>query len=96
MSKLHIKGYILHTLKRRQDGLWDHQLAEQVLKEYGLQGAYWRGTVRTTLTDLHTGGLIEEIDQALDDGSHFGNGRVLLKFRLSPFGLERMQDTGLA
>jgi hypothetical protein len=96
MSKLHIKGYILQTLKRRPEGLWDHELADQVLKEYGLQGAYWRGTVRATLTDLHTGGLVEEIDQALDDGSHFGNGKVLLKFRLSPFGLERMQDTGLA
>jgi hypothetical protein len=96
VSKLHIKGYILQTLNRRQEGLWDHQIAEQVLKEYGLRGDYWRGTVRVTLTDLHAGGLIEEIEQALDDGSHFGDGKVLFKFRLSPFGLERMRDTGLA
>lgn len=96
MSKLHIKGYILQTLNRRQEGLWDHQIAEQVLNEYGLRGDYWRGTVRVTLTDLHAGGLIEEFEQALDDGSHFGNDKVLFKFRLSPFGLERMRDTGLA
>lgn len=96
MSKLHIKGYILQTLNGRQGGLWDHQIAEQVLTEYGLRGGYWRGNVRLSLTDLYAGGLIEEIEQALDDGSHFGDGKVLFKFRLSPFGLERMQDTGLA
>jgi hypothetical protein len=96
MGKLHIKGYILQTLNRRQEGLWDHQIAEQVLKEYGLRGPYWRGNVRLTLTDLYAGGLLEEMDQGLDDGSHFGDGKVLFKFRLSPFGLERMRDTGLA
>jgi len=96
MSKLHMKGYILQALKQRQDGLWDHQIAQQVLKEYGLHGDYWRGNVRLSLTDLYAGGLLEELDQALDDGSHFGEGKVLFKFRLSPFGLERMRDTGLA
>jgi len=96
MGKLHLKGYILQTLKQRKEGLWDHQIAEQVLREYGLQDGYWRGNVRLNLTDLHAGGLIEEVEQALDDGSHFGDGKVLFKFRLSPFGLERMRDTGLA
>ena len=96
MSKLHMKGYILQTLQRQQEGLWDHQIAQQVLDEYGLHGEYWRGNVRLTLTDLHAGGLLEEMDQALDDGSHFGHGKVLFKYRLSPFGLERMRDTGLA
>jgi hypothetical protein len=96
MGKLHIKGYILQTLQQRQEGLWDHQLADQVLNEYGLTGGYWRGTIRVTLADLYAGGLIEEIEQALDNGSHFGDGKVLFKFRLSPFGLERMRDTGLA
>lgn len=96
MSKLHIKGYILQILQQRQEGLWDHQIAQQVLNEYGLHGQYWRGNVRLTLTDLYAGGLLEEMDQALDDGSHFGDGKVLFKFRVSPFGLERMRDTGLA
>jgi hypothetical protein len=96
MGKPHIKGYILQTLKGRREGMWDHQIAEQVLQEYRLHGDYWRGTVRVTLTDLHSGGLLEEIEQALDDGTYFGDGKILFKFRLSRFGLERMQDTGLA
>ena len=96
MGKLHIKGYILQTLQRQQEGMWDYQIAEQVLNEYGLRGDYWKGNVRLALTDLHAGGLLEELDQALDDGSHFGNDKVLFKFRVSPFGLERMRETGLA
>ena len=95
MSKLHMKGYILRLLDERQDGLWDYEIAEKVLSEYRHSGAYWLGEVRVTLTDLFSSALLEEVEDRLDDGEHFGVGKVLIKFRLSQFGRNRMVETGL-
>ena len=95
MAKLHLKGHMLRVLLGKPDGLWDHEVARETMREYGLQGAYWKGTVRVTLSDLYSGGLIEEVDEALDDGTYFEAGKVLLKYRLTNFGRERMLDTGI-
>ncbi len=96
-SGLHMKGFILCQLAQAaEQGLWDHEIVEAVFGEYGRSGDYWRGEVRATLTDLYSGALVEEMEDELDDGRHFGENRVLMKFRLSPFGAERMVETGFA
>ncbi len=95
MKKLHMKGFILRLLDRNKDGLWDYEIAREVLAEYCHSGGYWRGEVRATLTDLFSGALLEEIEDRLDDGEHFGTGKVLVKFKLTPFGRKRMIETGL-
>ncbi len=95
MAKLHMKGFILQLMHEHKEGLWDYDIMRQVLAEYHHTGAYWKGEVRVTLTDLFSGGLIEELEDKLDDDEHFGPGKVLVKFRLTGFGRERMIDTGL-
>lgn len=93
---LHMKGFILRLLAAAGErGLWDHEIMQAVSREYRRNSAYWKGELRVTLTDLHSGALIDEIADELDDGRHFGAGRILMKFRISPFGRERMQDAGL-
>lgn len=95
MKKLHMKGFILRQLDEHKDGLWDYEIAQKVLAEYNHKGAYWLGEVRATLTDLFSGALLEEVDDRLDDGEYFGAGKVLVKFKLTPFGCRRMIETGL-
>ena len=95
MGKLHMKGYILCLLDDCQDGLWDYEIAQKVLAEYQHSGAYWHGEIRASLTDLFSGALLEEVEDRLDDGEYFGAGKVLVKFKLSPFGRKRMVETGL-
>lgn len=95
MKKLHMKGYILRLLDEYQDGLWDYEIAQKVMTEYQHSGDYWKGEVRATLTDLFSGALLEEVEDQLDDGKYFGVGKVLVKFKLSPFGRKRMVETGL-
>ena len=95
MAKLHMKGFILCLLEAAPEGLWDFEIMERVLQGYGRPGRYWRGAVRSTLTDLYSGALIEELEEGLDDGRHFGAGKILLKFGLTPFGRRRMADTRL-
>jgi len=96
MNKLHMKGRILQLINAQQDvGIWDWQVADALLAEYGLSGAYWRGNTRVTLTDLFSSGIIESVEETLDDRAYFGKGRVLFKFRLNDFGRQRMRDTAL-
>jgi hypothetical protein len=92
-----MKGRILQLINEQQDkGIWDWQVTDAVMGEYGLSGAYWRGNTRVTLTDLFSSGIIESVEEELDDQAYFGLGRVLFKFRLNDFGRQRMLDTALA
>ncbi len=91
---IHVKGRILQYLLGNEP-LWDYQITEKILREYNLSGEYWKGTVRVSLADLFSCGLIESVAEEIDDGTHFGCDKVLFRYRLTDFGRSRMQDTGL-
>lgn len=95
MAKLHLKGFILCLLKDNATGLWDYEIVDRMMKEYNRKGAYWKAEVRVTLTDLLSGALIKKEEDALDDGKHFAPDKLLMKVRLTPFGEQRMKETGL-
>lgn len=100
MPKMHIKGMILQIIRNTAggklgEGIWDYDIARKVLSEYNLDGAYAMGSVRVALADLTSGALIETVEEKLDDGEYFGNGKLLFKYALTSFGEERMKDTGI-
>jgi len=95
MRKPHMKGYILQLLEKNRFGMWDYEIVEKVMSEYNHSGGYWHGEVRANLTDLFSGALLEEVEDRLDDGDYFGVGKVLVKFRLSSFGYNRMLESDL-
>lgn len=100
MPKMHLKGRILqivrdNTMGKSEKGIWDYEIAKQVLTEYELNGAYAKGTVRVALTDLFSGALIETSEEKLDNGEHFGKDKVLFKYSLTSFGEDRMKDAGI-
>lgn len=102
MAKIFMKGRILQIISENtkgrsssDKGIWDYDIARQILKEYGLSGSYAMGNVRLNLTDLFSGALIETVEEKLDNGEHFGDGKILFKFALTSFGEERMRDTGI-
>lgn len=94
MPDLHLKGYLL-TLLAQNEAMWDYELAEDALAAYGLSGDYWIGTVRLTLTDLYSGGLVDLIDSTVDAEKSGGKEKILMRYRLNDFGRERMRQTGL-
>jgi hypothetical protein len=91
---MHIKGHMLQLLATR-GALWDHEIADDVMRTYGLAGDYWYGTVRLTLTDLYSSGLLEEVETTVDPDKSFGAEKLLFKFTLNDFGRERMRQSGL-
>ena len=92
MPDMHIKGYILQLIERN-GSMWDHDVAADVMATYGLSGDYWHGTVRLTLTDLYSSGLLDETECKV--GTVAGAERLQAKFALNAFGRERMAQTGL-
>ncbi len=92
--KRHMKGHLLETLERN-GRMWDYELAEIVMQELDLSGDYWDGTVRLTLTDLYSGGLISECGTDVDPAKSHGKERVLFQFELTDFGRTRMAQAGL-
>lgn len=94
MAQVHIKGRILQLLAE-SDTLWDHQIWERIFAEYGLSGDYWVGTVRMTLTDLYSGGLIDQLESTVDPELSGGRELLLNQYRLNDFGRQRMRQTGL-
>jgi hypothetical protein len=94
MPNIHIKGYMLQLLAR-QGAMWDYEVADQVMSAYGLSGEYWYGTVRLTLTDLYSGGLLDELETTIDPDKSLGKEKILFRYQLSDFGRERMTQSGL-
>lgn len=89
-----MKGHMLEELAGH-GRMWDYQLAADVMGKLGLSGDYWYGTVRLTLTDLFSGGLITECDTDVDPAKSLGVEKVLFQFELTDFGRERMAQAGL-
>lgn len=97
MARVHIKGFVLQKLLR--DGpLWDHEVVAAVEDEYGVSGEYWAGTVRLTLTDLYSGGLLDEVGADVDPsrGGAGGGEKLMLRYQVNGFGRERMAQSGLS
>lgn len=94
MARVHIKGYVLQKLLA--DGpLWDHEVVAAVEQEYGVSGEYWAGTVRLTLTDLYSGGLLDEVGADVDPARSTDGEKITLRYRVNGFGRERMVQSGL-
>ncbi len=95
MAQLHIKGRLLEVLAERGPH-WDYELADQIAAEYReAKGEYWHDTVRLTLADLYSSGLIASTEEKLDPERTYGREKLLFRFALTEFGRERMQQMGL-
>jgi hypothetical protein len=92
--KLHQKGFLLTALSR-ESVAWDYALVARTVAEYGVAGRRGINAIRIALDEMASAGLIERVEERLDDGAHFAVGKVLFRYRLTDFGRRRMQDTGL-
>jgi len=90
--KIHQKGFLLQQLSK-SGRMWDAELVAHLLKYYGLSGLYWENNTRVTLDELTAAGLIKSVDRKLVDVD--GRTQLTFEYELTPFGRERMLDTGL-
>lgn len=97
MPQLHVKGRLLQLLAE-EGPQWDYELAERLAGEYGERGTeYWHDTMRLTLADLGSGGLVypEEQMDTVDTSRTFGVEKLVRHYVLSDFGRQRASEMGL-
>ena len=81
MSKVHMKGRAIQILEERGPS-WDYDVAEQVIEEYELDNTQRnRSTIRIWLIEYAANGLIEPVEDAVDDGSNFGKDKLLRRYQ---------------
>ena len=95
--KLHIKGFLLTRLYQL-GGMRDQVLIDLTLQAYSLQGRYAVNSLHVALDELSAAGLVaRNAPQLITENGSDVLAREVLSFyyQLTPFGLTRMEDTGL-
>jgi hypothetical protein len=88
---INIKSAILKIVSQ-QPNLWDVQLADQLSQLYSrTNNTYWLGTIRVYLAELNASNLITITNEYW----HKEKEKLLFSYRVTPFGLKRMRETGL-
>ncbi len=86
MTEFSIKSKLL-LLYKNGDDIWDYDAVQRVLMDVGKDAnGIWKWYCRTYLIEMQTNALLVETDYALDDGSHFEEGKVLKRYRITDFG----------
>ena len=92
-ADLPLKSRLLMSFEGKD--MWDFEAIPPILKEDGKDGSdYWKLTARFWLAELSINGLLEVLEEDVDDGSHFGNNLMIAKYRLTDYGKEAI-DTML-
>lgn len=88
---INIKSAILKIISE-QPYLWDTQVAYQLSQLYTrTNNANWFGMIRIYLAELNTSGLVTITHEQW----HPETQKLLFSYCATPFGLKRLQQTGL-
>ncbi len=72
---------------------WDYESIEPLLKEEGKEDSdYWRYNARFWLAELAINGLLEILEEDVDDGSHFEPNMVIAKYRITEYGKQAIDS----
>lgn len=76
--------------------LWDYEVAQMMtegIKEHRRLHRT-RNQIRTYLIESAAAGMITAVDGRIDDGDQFSKGKLLSRYALTEFGLERLRHMG--
>ncbi len=72
--------------------LWDYEAVNRLASEEGRNDAYFKWTARFWLMEMSGGGIMDIVEEGIDDGSHFAEGKLLSKYKLTEYGKKRIHD----
>lgn len=87
---LPLKSQLLKSFKIKGEQ-WDCDAIKDLMAKNNLSSDYWKYNMRFWLMELQSCGLVESIDESIDDGSFFEAGKLRTKYRLTEGGLQRIE-----
>ena len=85
------KSLLLKSFKEKNEQ-WEYDAVKDLMASCNLNSDYWKYNARFWLMELQTCGLIEIVEQDIDDGTHYSEGRILTKYKVTGMGLDRIQN----
>lgn len=73
------------------DEIWDYDAVDTIVKEYGCDTEYNRLCLRFGLMELATGGMLECVEEQIDEKPYFKKDSVVCKYKITEFGLDRIK-----
>ena len=93
MAELPLKSRLLKSFEEKD--MWDYEAIPPILEQDNLENSdYWKLTARFWLAELSINGLLEVLEEDVDDGTYFGSNLMIAKYRLTDYGKEAI-DTML-
>lgn len=91
MAELPLKSRLLKSFEGHD--MWDYEAIPPILEEDGkADSEYWKLTARFWLAELTINGLLEVIDEDVDDGTYFGPNKSMAKYHLTEYGLQAIDS----
>lgn len=71
---------------------WDYEAVDKLMSDENRNDAYFRWTARFWLMEMSGGGILDIVEEGIDDGSHFAEGKLLCRYQLTDYGKMRIAD----
>ena len=80
-------------MKFENQDLWDYEAVMPLMEEEGKAGnEYWTMTARFWLAELSINGLLEVLEEDVDDGTHFAKDKTIAKYRITDYGKQAIDS----
>ena len=87
---LPMKSIMLYYFKDQAEH-WDYELVDRLMNETGKNSEFWKWQFRFWLMEFLSCGLLQDTEYSADDGSHFREGNVLSRYKITELGLQRIE-----
>jgi len=71
---------------------WNCDIVPRLQEEYNMPGTYCRDCLNFDLIEVASCGMITEEETEFDEEGKFRKGHLLIKYHISPIGIEYLED----
>ncbi|WNY25534.1 hypothetical protein [Methanolapillus millepedarum] len=83
----------IRLLELFQDGKphWNYEIIEMIHKEYDMSGMYERDLINFDIIELASGGMIKDVEQAVDDKGINKKGFLMHRYVITDLGKDKVE-----
>jgi len=75
-----------------EGAMWNSDIVRKLQEEYKMPSDYYRDCLNFDLIEVAASGMICEEDAAVDEEGSFRKGNLLLKYHITPIGIDFLNE----